>query len=133
MWPERREPGKGNKWEQWAVPGPGTAGSHAHCPAVPGTRLTSVLLANLLRGLWESTGVSPWHLGRGKLGSSQEPRGSPWLWAEEGGMREPRHRASLPFCATGRAGSGPPPRTPLAWETGGPGSERAGGGPPWPP
>lgn len=34
---------------------------------------------------------------------------------------------------TGRAGSGPPPRTPLAWETGGPGSERAGGGPPWPP
>ena len=26
--------------------------------------------------------------------------------------------------ATGRTGSGPPPRTPLAWETGGPGSER---------
>ena len=44
MWPECREPGKGNKWEQWAVPGLGTAGSHAHCPAVPGTRLTSCCL-----------------------------------------------------------------------------------------
>lgn len=80
MWPECREPGEGSKWEQWAVPGPGAAGSHAHCPAVPGTWLISVLLASLLRGLWESTGVSPWHLGRGNLESSQEPRGSPWLW-----------------------------------------------------
>lgn len=58
-----------------------------------------MLLASLLRGLWESTGVSLWHLGRGNLGSSQEPRGSSWFWAEEGGMREPRHRASLPFSA----------------------------------
>lgn len=48
MWPECREPGEGSKWEQWAVPGPGAAGSHAHRPAVPGTWLISVLLASLL-------------------------------------------------------------------------------------
>lgn len=145
MWPECREPGESSSWEQWAVPGPGpgVAGSQAHRQEVPGAWLISVLLASLLRGLWESTGVSLWHLGRGMVipgtwGLARSPKAAPGSWERRETGGSPRHRASLLFSALQEGLAWAPcpvphwPGRQVALVRRGDGALLAGGQPPWP-